>query len=897
MVPGTGANEVATWAPSPWFLLTPPQAAGDVIGRPRLLALLDDVVLRSRVTLVTAPAGFGKTTAVAEWSRRSRECVAWLSLTRFDEHPGRLFRGLASALARLADESGDLRFAPLRAIGTDLADLDDAYRAIVAAVEAVAVPVVVVLDDVHLLGPRAAKDVLGLLVQHAPAALHLVLVGRYVPPLPLQRLRVAGKLGEVTADDLGFTPDEVVGVTHAAGRSLDPDAAAAIHAETSGWPAAVRLALVDGHPGRPQVRRPDTAPVRLVRDSHLADYVVEEILDGLRPELCRFVLDVTTCELLDRQLAVALSGDDDSAALLEECRRLGLFLDRFTDAANEPVYRWHAVFAEQCRTILVGRDPERADRLDRVAAGALASRFPLQAIVHARRAGDPALATRVIADHWLELVLRSDIAALEQQCLALPPAWTESAIVLLVRACCRNLADDRATAQTLIARADAVARSAGHPAADGSAATARRSDATSSSERYQVARGLAALLLADGNVELQGASDRVARLLREPVGWTPATHAAATFLLGWIGVRLRWDPPGTVRLLQAAQVACTATGQHVVASRAVVNGAFALAYAGRFAAARHKLAEVLPPDTGLDRWTSLEYAIEWLTDGFVAYWQDDLDLALRRLRVQAVRPDVPGSPSAVGRGYFGYAAVADGRPSLLDEAAQLLREASRGERHGVPFHVYPHLGLAMVAIARGRPRRARALLDAIPDYPHTHIVRAQMGEAYRQVGDPQEALARLAGLAPVGGQLPYVNATAWTTRALIEFAAGDARSAHACLHRALDAAVPESVRRPFVGPDPLLRDLLAEHAARGTPHTDFVADCLARCAVATARRSVGEPLTRRELEILGYLRTTMTVTEIAAAMGLSVNTVKTHLRTTYRKLDVANRRDAVRVTS
>jgi LuxR family maltose regulon positive regulatory protein len=786
------------------------------------VALLDDLVPRKRVTLVAAPAGFGKTTAVAQWCRRSRTPAAWLSPTGLAEAP----------------------------------------RALATALEAAETPVVVI-DDVHLLEAAAAQTMLGPLVEHA--ALHLVLVGRHAPPLPLERLRVADELGEVTVDELGYTTEELTWVLRAAGRPSTPDDAVRFRTRTAGWPAAARLALA--------------APEPAASDSHLADYVREEVLNGLRPELRRFVLDATTCERLDRRLVVALTGHDDNAALLEECRELGLFVDRSIEAGGDPGYRWHAVFAAACRTVLVGNDPGRADRLDRAAAAALAPQFPLQAVVHARRANDPALATRIIADHWLELVLGSDAAALEQQCLTLPPAWSESAIVLLVRACCRNLSDDRATSETLVARADAV------------------DVPTDAPERFRVSRELAALLLADGSPALEAVCDRVARLLREPVGWTPASHAATTFLLGWAEMRLRRDPPAAVRLLEAAQQGCATTGQEVVARRAVVNGAFALAYAGRFAAARHKLAEILPPDTGLEGWTTVEYAIEWMTDGFVAYWQDDVDLALRRMRVQAVRNDGPGSPSAVGRAYFGCAAAADGRPSVLDEAEGLLRETSRGERHGVPFHVYTLLGLAMVAIARGRPRRARGLLDEIPDYPHTHILRVHMAEAYRQIGDVQEALTRLAGLEPAL-QLPYVNATAWTTRALIEFAGGDLSSARVCLGRALETAVPESVRRPFVGTDPLLRDLLAEHAAHGTRHTAFVADCLARCELAAMRRSGrGEPLTRRELEVLGHLRTTMTIAEIAVAMGLSVNTVKTHVRTTYRKLGVASRREAVRVTS
>ena len=608
------------WVPSPWFLVTPPQPADTAIERPRLTTLLDTVVARHRVTVVTAPAGFGKTTALAEWARARRGPTAWFSLNHFDVHARQLHHGIVTALRRLAVDVDDARYAPLLTVGLDSRDVHASAGATVRALHEVPEPTVLVLDDVHRAGPDAGDGVLGVLVALAPPSVHLVLAGREAPAVPLQPLRAAGELGEIGRDDLAFTAGEVRAAAAALRRPVTAAQAAQLRSGAAGWPAAVRMAIVAGVTG---AGGPDTL---------FTDHVAEKILHGLRPALADFVVAATTCGTLDASIAEQLSGQRPGAALLDECARSGLLLDHFTETDREPVYRWHPVFAVRCRAVVARRDPERADRLHRVAARALATANPLRAVIHARRGNDPALALFLIEEHWLELVLRDGAAAVEQLCEELPPPWADDPIVLFIRACCRDVRPDRATASTLFAQAQRAG--------------------IAGDDRVAAAQALAELFLADGPADLAAACDRVGALLRGRTGWGPVMRACVTFLLGWTELRLRRGPARAVDHLRTAERECRTCGQEVVRRRATVNLALALALQGALGEARRVLDPVIADGRGLAEWTSADAGVEWLTDGFVAYWTNDLERAQRSLRIAAtartIRSRSPRWPGSSG---------------------------------------------------------------------------------------------------------------------------------------------------------------------------------------------------------------------------------------------------------
>lgn len=877
MMRAVSAEPVTTWTPSPWFLTTAPQAPEAVVERPRVIERIAGAVAARRLTTIAAPAGFGKTVALSAWARRHDQPVAWLSLTRFDRDPARLLRGVLSALHVTAAQWG------LDGGAIVVPELDDAeagYEAIAAVAERGERPIALVVDDAHLAGDALGDGALGALIAHGPPQLRLVLAGQQLSGVPLDRLRLAGAAEAIGAAELAFTAAEIAAAATAIGRPIGDDEAAELRAASGGWPAAVRLALMPasrpvGAGAAPQ--RP-AAEIGTFDGSagRLADYVAETILAALDPDLAEFVLAATTCSRLDAGLASALAARADGGELLEQCVRRGLFLDRFRSRAGTTVYRWHAVFAEQCRAILQRRDPAATKRLNRVAAERLATAFPLEAIVHALRAEDPQLAAATIASSWLGLVIESQASALDRQCAALPDPWAADPEILAIRACCKDVLGDRDGAALLFARATAREAAAGD-----------RGDG-----RARLTTTLTQLFVADDHVAVAAAADDADALLREATAIAPSTYACGLFLLGWTELRLRRDPARAVRLLRSAARECELAGHETVAARASANLAFALAFGGALNAARSACDRGARRAPDERSWT-YDGGIAAMTVGFADYWQDDLAGAEEAL-LRAAAGGGRVSYSALARVFLVLVACASRDPRRQAAAEAELRGVSDIEAHGVPWPAYKLLARAKLAEARGLDDQALALARQVAGVRHIPMTTVMLAELHRRAGEPAVATQALRTLtAPE--QTSYVRASALLTSALLNRSAGRVDVAHRLLEESLAAAAPESIARPYGDPDPDLAALLRDHAAWGTRHEAFLAARIARLdAASPARAAPGAPLSPREREILGLLRTTMTTAEIAAALHLSLNTVKTHQRAIYRKLGVSTRRDAVK---
>lgn len=854
---------------TPWYLLAPPQEVPGSIGRPRVRELVDDAVRRCRVVQVAAPAGHGKTSALAEWSRQAGLPVAWLTLSAGDQGRQRLFRGVVESLQHCAKQSDDERLAPLLRLNPDVADTAVHHLAIGAALDDVRGEIALVVDDLHVLPDVLAEGVLATLLDNGPSNLRLVLGSREQSP-ELARARIAGAAVVLGTSELRFSVDEVVAASAAIGVALTAADAERLTDETGGWAAAVRLALLAHDDGSGAVAFPDP-------DALLTDYVATEVLGRLPADLRDFVLAATTCEQVDPQLAGRLSGREDAGALLEESVRRGLFLDRHRGPDGEPSYRWHPVFANECRAVLGRSDAARARTLRRAAALHLRHLVPLDAAVHAQAAGDPALARTILASSWLNLLVDGEVAGLAALCARMPADWLSDALVLLVRACCCDLADDRAQARMLLQQAEE--RLAEQPVTV-----------------LEAHRLLARLIIVDDHAALLESCDLLHARLHSDDGIDPALHNAAMFLLGWTELRLRRDPRLAVELLSAASAAGQAAGQRVLAHRASANAAFALAFQGELVAARAALvtangASDLPDE---DAWQAYDGGIESFTAGFVDFWQDRLRAARAHFRDVLVF-DGDASYAGLSRVFLGFAAAASGDPREIDSAELGLDAVQRDVQHGVPWGTYATIARARIAAAQDDLPRALALGAAISDATYVPVVVLELAWLHLQSGDLAAATGLLHRLSPLTEQPSYVRVGALVANALIQLRRGETDSAHRLVERSLAIAEPQGIARPYGERVPALRRLLIAHAERGTHHTEFLA---ARIA-GLDRPSDGSPsgrLSKRELEVLSYMRGTMTTAEIAQALHVSVNTVKTHQRLIYRKLGVTSRKEAVSVT-
>lgn len=838
---------------APPYAIARPAPPAHAIERRQLTDRLDRVIGAHRVTLVVAPAGYGKTAALSAWAEQCARPVAWLSLTSFDKHPQRLEQGLLTALGTILESGAKSLPDLLRR------DLDQ--------------EAVLVLDDVHVLG-AASASVLGVLVDQGPPRLHVVLAARQRPLLRLQRINAAGGLGVVRADELAFTATEIAQAARRLDRPLTTGQVSQLMTLTAGWPVAVRLALMSAV----------DLTARLVTGGQLrlptlADYLLEEVLGDLPQVLRDFLLTISVSDWLTTAMAVDLSGDSFAGAMLEDAISRGIPLERRGRLHGDPVYNWHPLVAELCRGLLRRQDPSRAAQLHLRAARLLAGLDHALAARHALAGDSPQLAAEILTTHWLSAVLRGDFAVLEEVCLQLPPPWSDDPDVLSIRATCRSAEDDPERAAQLRRRARVLAQQA-------NSATRARHDLTAL---------LSDLLVADDGDELVGACQRARDVLTDTTLLGGSGRACAWFLVAFAEVRLRRTRSAVPALREAAALA-RANGLDDIAARANANLIFALAFNGEFADADALLREF--PGDDHAQWRRTEGRPEWFAAAWICFWRAEDERASELFAACISSGGATTSFATMARVWSASLAAASGNRARREASVVELATVSGSTVQGLPLGVYKAVAQAQLALADRRADVAVKTLDAVlPGATDIPSSLAFAAEVYLSCGHDDAARSCLAGLRGVATLPRYVRVAAAVVEALLADRQGQPENAHLLLENALELAHRDRMLRPFVRADPRLPTLLAAHAQRGTAHQDLIASALARLQERAPASSVyPEPLSAREREVLGYLQSGLSRAEIAGELYISENTLKTHMRSIYRKLGVSNRRDAIRAT-
>lgn len=390
-----------------------------VVHRSRLIQRLNEgLQYTPGMTLISAPAGFGKTTLVSEWIATltgSGVRVAWLSLDAGDNDPARFLSYLVAALQTIDSKVGEatlgaLQSSPppptdvlLTALLNDLASLGAG---------------VLVLDDYHVIEAPPIDEALTFFVDHLPPQLRLVITTREDPSLPLARLRARGQLTELRAADLRFTPAEAAEfLNHTMSLGLSADDIAALEDRTEGWIVGLQLAALSV-----RERSDRSGFIAALSGSHryILSYLTAEVLDRQPAEIRQFLLDTAILDQLHGDLCNAVSGRIDSHALLEQLLNANLFLLPLDDERRW--YRYHHLFADLLRDRQRAKQPDRTTELHRrashwYAAAGLAS----EAVTHALAAADYALAARLLEDHATELLTQGHLRAVERWLKALPP--------------------------------------------------------------------------------------------------------------------------------------------------------------------------------------------------------------------------------------------------------------------------------------------------------------------------------------------------------------------------------------------------------------------------------------------------------------------------------------------
>jgi LuxR family transcriptional regulator, maltose regulon positive regulatory protein len=850
--------------------ITAPDVPPWAVQRPRITGRIAEGTRWCPLTVVTGPAGAGKTMAVAMWAAADAGRVAWVCLDEFDNRPGAFWSYVVAALRR-----SDVAVPKtLQAIPQDPAGVDGFLLGLTALLAAQDLPLTLVLDDLHLLTEPGTLKGLDFMLRNAGSGLRVVVTSRMDPLLPLHRYRVAGQLTEIRAGDLAFSAAEASLLLAQHGSTLTADSLESLTQRTEGWAAGLRLAAMSlgAHPDPGQFVKE-----LLTENSALICYLVDEVLNVQPPEVREVLLSTSILEHVSADAAVELTGDEHAAGVLASLARTNAFVQPLAPGW----YRYHNLFAEMLRLKLRLEHPERVAVLHERAArwhqhdGRLAD-----AVRHAARAADWPLAADLVVDELAigELTERGAGHPLAAEFAAMPAdcAWAEPA-PYVVAAALALAAGRREAAIAALDAADGLLDRlpADREAAGRLAATVVR--LTASLREGDLARAAAA------GVSARRLLARVpeAKLARHPELERTVLAGRATVAL-WSG---RQD--------EAARLFETGLGTGETPGQA---GHLALVEALRGRLSRAvTLAGGATLGTGEDQCPDAPALVA---------------LALVHLQRNELRE---------ARGFLKQADTALGicPDKLLSAAAYLiaaggaLAEGRAGTavdivaraRSGGPLPVWLDQQLSIVesraSTAAGDFSAALAAAQQAGPSPEATVAGAQARAA---AGNGDDVPRLLAPLLAADSQLPNpARLQALLLDARLSYAADDAAHGRRSLESALRIAereqlgLPLAMERGWLGPvlrrDPELADAHRGLLTVALGHQQLPAPVTAG---EQAPILVVEPLTERELEVLVHVSDMLNTAEVADEMYISVNTVKTHLRNIYRKLATSHRNEAVR---
>jgi LuxR family transcriptional regulator, maltose regulon positive regulatory protein len=885
-----------------------PRARPGLVSREALTRRLDRG-LSGSVTLTSAPAGFGKTTLLAGWLRQKQRdgyTVAWLSLEQGDSEPARFIRYLVAALRVWVP-----------GLGADVLPLLDLSQPPAPAAllpglvnDMLAQPgnCILVLDDYHVIDSPAVHEALNFLVDHLPPQLHLAITSREDPPLPLARLRARGQLCELRVADLRFTHEEAASfLRDGMGIELSPDQLAALESRTEGWIAGLQLAALSM---RDQGDVESFIAAFTGRNRYILDYLLQEVLERLPPDTRQFLLYTSILDRLSAPLCAAVAGESESPQAVQRAQVMLGYLDRANlfltplDAERR-WYRYHQLFADLLQAHLTTEEPERLAGLHSAAAAWYeANGMITEGIEHALAGADFERAARLVGLTFRRMTtvpreLRTAMSWYD----ALPPELIRSR---------PDLAVDYAGCMVVAGRLDEAEQSL--RAAEHALEIARREPGSPDTlAGYAALAGLAAVvatLLASRRGHVHEAVEKSQQALdllppTEPA-WRIATHVYLADAYQSAG-----DSAAAYDTLAEAEKLSGEYGNDLTTLTVLSQLAQLLMAQGRLgmAAATCRRIMQLPVLRNLPL-----VGTAYVGLGHVQLEQNDLAPALEHLtHGVTLLAQVSGLNTNIVAGYAHLARLhraqgdEDAALSMLRQAEDIAA-AARRPSVSLPAEWVRLRHLLAVGDVGAAGRLAGEVyenLEKLP--PHRRepgllaIVRVRLAQGSTDDAlNMLEALGERAERAGRKGTLIEIN----VLQALALQQKGDGTRALQALLAALGPAEPEGYVRVFLDEGEPLRPLLVEaqkHAAGryartllahlppggGVPHA-------ASAVTSRAARPLAEPLTTRERDVLRLLASGLSGPEIANALIMTQNTVKTHLKNLYGKLGAHGRDEALR---
>ena len=908
-----------------------PRPRSNVIHRARLIERLNaGLSCTPSITLISAPAGFGKTTLVSEWIATltgSGVRVAWLSLDEGDNAPARFLLYLIAALQTIAPQIGGATMVALQssqppptevlltALLNDLTMLGD---------------VVLVLDDYHVVEAQSIDDALTFFVDHLPPNLRLVIASREDPQLPLARLRARGQLTELRAADLRFTPAEAAEfLNHAMGLGLSTDDIAALESRTEGWIAGLQLAALSMQGYQ------DTASfIKSFTGSHrfVLDYLVEEVLQRQPIRVRSFLLETSILDRLSGPLCNAITAQADGKAMLETLERANLFVIPLDD--RRQWWRYHHLFAEVLQAHLREAQPNRVSELHRRASDWFEQHdLPADAIHHALAAEDLDRAANLIERIWLAMDLNYQSAAWLRWAQQLPDDLIRAHPVLCLGYAWALLnSGELEASEVWLREAERWLEPSDELAAQTCPERSRRMVVVDEAEFRSLpasiagARAYRALALGDiANTKVYARQTLALVPKDDRVRRTQATAllGMAEYADGDLSAAERFFLDFQAMMWQAGDIANAIGITFILANIQLVHGRLREAVNGyqqslQLATKRgtpffigvsdlyRGLSEVLCKQGDLQAAAQhLQMAQQLGERGALTGWPHRLGVAQARLKEaqgdlvgaftlldeaerQYVRNPLPDQPIAAMKARVWI------RQGKLTEALNWVREQNLSPDDDLSYlREFDHLTLARVLIAEYKT-------DRVDD-----ALRAAL-----------KLLQRLLQAAEAGGRIGSVIEILML-QAFAHHAQGDTLAAIPSLERALLLAEPEGYVQLFVDEGEPMRLLIVDckvliekrdQDQRLMSYIDRLLVVFVRPAaiqsttpaqragasVNTQHSTMLEPLSERELEVLKLLGTDLSGPEIARRLSVSLNTVRTHTKNIYSKLGTNNRRAAIR---
>ncbi|MBN1810960.1 MAG: winged helix-turn-helix transcriptional regulator [Anaerolineae bacterium] len=852
----------------------------NLVERPRLIERLDDGLRQSRkLTLVAAPAGFGKTTLVTEWVVGSVREVAWVSLDEGDNDPVQFLTYLIAALRQVDGSIGQTVRQLLQS--PQLPPMSGLVTPLINDVIAAGTPLTLVLDDYHFLSSPAVHEAVGFLLEHQPPIMHTVISTREDLPdsILLPRLRARGQVTEVRERDLRFTAEEVAAFNQAMDLNLPAMAVKALEARTEGWIAGLQLAALALREGQEDAEAFIAAFTG--DDRHVIDYLTAEVLQR-QPETTRDFLRQTA--ILDRltvPLCNAVTGIDNSREILDRLEVANLLIP--LDNRRE-WYRYHRLFAEAVRTTLT---PQEEKRLHQKAmrwyeAQGLVS----QAVGHALISGDLDNAERLILLAAEEIMQGGNILTVRRWLDALPDERVRAdGNLAIYKGWTMVITGDLALAGSYADAAEARFRQVEAPDEDWG--------------KLLVFRGLIAVLV---ERDYEKGIETATQALRLLGGRRSHWHIIALWIVAESLERTQ-NIARAIDTLREAQQAGVVLGEHVFVIVIKAALAKALNDHGQRRKALKVCQEAIDRHTDGGRRSSLliGHLFTWM--GMLAYEANQLEQA-REYHEKAIalneqlglEYDLTSSRGLAAPTLYALGEVDAALKALRETYQNALQVSYADPNWFLAWETHMRLRQGDLPFALRWVEQTGMSPDDEPEALDigSHLVYGRLLLAQGQLTQARRWLDRLALFAEENGLYRWLIGVR-IQQALVAARLGDRSAARDYLTQAVEAAAPENYLRAFLDEDAQVLTLLRDVRHASPAFVDKLLNYAREAGLEqeAAHQPLVEPLSEREQEVLRLIAAGLSNREIAERLFIAVGTVKRHVNNIYGKLGVHSRTQAV----